>query len=113
MDELTSEDIVEIKEELASNQELLDLRASIEAIGNIDRFAIINLLRKKTYTITELEGSLNKSQSTISHHIKILQQQKLIVGIKNGKFTEYELVEDNFKRMNKSLNDWFSTISNW
>lgn len=113
MDELKPQEIAEIKENLANNNELLDLRASIEAIGNVDRFAIVNLLRKKSYTITELEGALNKSQSTISHHIKILQQQNLIMGIKQGKFTEYELVEDNFKRMNSSLTEWFSAISNW
>ncbi len=113
MDELKPKDILKIKENLANDQDLVDLRASIEAIGNVDRFAIMNLLRKKSYTITELEGSLNKSQSTISHHIKILQQQNLIMGIKKGKFTEYELVEESIKRMNNSLNNWFSSITNW
>ncbi|UYP47649.1 hypothetical protein NEF87_003934 [Candidatus Lokiarchaeum ossiferum] len=113
MDDLTPQEINEIKENLANNSDLLNLRASIEAIGNVDRFAIVNLLKKRSYTITELEGALNKSQSTISHHIKILQQQNLIMGIKQGKFTEYELVKDSFKRMNSSLIEWFSAISNW
>lgn len=112
-DDLSQEEISKLRTNYENEKKLEMLRLSIEAIGNPDRFAIINLLKKKSYTITELEGVLNKSQSTISHHIKILQQQNLIMGIKQGKFTEYELVESTFQNINKILTDWLSNISNW
>ena len=67
---------------------------SHKALGQESRFLIYNLIKKKEMCICELSTILVLSQPSISHHVKILEQAGLIVGVKSGKFTHYQLNRD-------------------
>ncbi|MBY9006576.1 MAG: helix-turn-helix transcriptional regulator [Candidatus Lokiarchaeota archaeon] len=63
-------------------------------LGNQERLKIIQSLRIKNYCVCELEAILDKSQSTISHHLRELEKIGLIRGWKKGKFTHYEVTDE-------------------
>ncbi|MFX1479322.1 MAG: ArsR/SmtB family transcription factor [Promethearchaeota archaeon] len=62
-----------------------------KALGNKSRYLIYNLIKKKEMCICELTSILDLTQPTISHHIKILEQANLILGVKDGKFIHYHI----------------------
>ena len=60
-------------------------------LGNIERLIIINVLKEKDRCVCELEAILDKSQPSISHHLRELEKLDLIRGWKKGKYTYYSL----------------------
>lgn len=78
------------------------------AISSKERIIIINALKKQDRCVCELEAILNKSQSTISHHLRKLVVAGLIQGYKKQKFTYYHLIKEelikNLDILNQILN---------
>ncbi|MEJ2252448.1 MAG: metalloregulator ArsR/SmtB family transcription factor [Candidatus Lokiarchaeota archaeon] len=76
-------------------------------LGNQERLKIIQILRDQDRCVCELEAILDKSQPTISHHLRELERLSLIRSFKQGKFTHYDLVEKQLQNyiflMNKEL----------
>ena len=66
----------------------------LNVLGNIERLIIINVLKEKDRCVCELEAILDKSQPSISHHLRELEKLNLIQGLKKGKFTYYTLNKD-------------------
>ena len=64
-------------------------------LGNKERLTIINVLKDKDRCVCELEAILDKSQPSISHHLRELEKLSLNRGWKKGKFTYYSLLKDN------------------
>ncbi|MFX1313124.1 MAG: ArsR/SmtB family transcription factor [Promethearchaeota archaeon] len=64
------------------------------ALGNKERLKIITALRDNDHCVCELEAILDKSQPSISHHLRILESIGLIRSFKRGKFTHYDLVKE-------------------
>jgi DNA-binding transcriptional ArsR family regulator len=73
----------------------------LSILGNIDRLIIINVLKEKDRCVCELEAILDKSQPSISHHLRELEKLDLIRGWKKGKYTYYSL---NLDMLDKLLN---------
>jgi len=71
-----------------------DLIEFLNALSNKKRLIILNILKEKDRCVCELEAALDKSQPSISHHLKILERAGLIRGWKKGKFTHYDLVKE-------------------
>ncbi|MFX1498218.1 MAG: ArsR/SmtB family transcription factor [Promethearchaeota archaeon] len=96
-----SEKIFNNLQELGENLKLDDKTSSIltflNALGNRERLTIINALKEKDRCVCELEVILDKSQPSISHHLRELEKANLIRGWKKGKFTYYSLLENEFK----------------
>jgi ArsR family transcriptional regulator len=46
---------------------------------------------------------LDKSQPTISHHLKILEEIGIIRGFKQGRFTHYEVIKKSFEEYSKLM----------
>ncbi len=63
------------------------------ALGNKERLKIVTTLKNNDHCVCELEAILDKSQPSISHHLRILESVGLIKSFKKGKFTHYELVK--------------------
>ncbi len=85
----------------------------LEAIGNHERFLILESLMDQARCVCELEILLQKSQPTISHHLRILEKQRLIVGMKKGKFTFYTLVRKPFEEISASFLTWTKRVKTW
>ena len=77
------------------------------ALASPERLIILNVLKEKDRCVCELETILNKSQSTISHHLRKLVSAGLIQGYKKQKFTYYHLFKEELKQnltiFNKNL----------
>ena len=86
---------------LRYNDQINKLLNFFNVLGNIERLIIINALKEKDRCVCELEAILDKSQPSISHHLRGLEKLNLIQGWKKGKFTYYSLKRDN---LNKNLN---------
>ncbi len=110
MNELTKNKIKTIKKKFKNNTAYKFLQQCMEIIGNEDRFIILNLLNKKPCLLSDIENKLNRSQPSISHHIRILEQHKLIYSYKKGKFKEYSIYRETFVKLLNIWNQWFYAI---
>ncbi len=84
----------ELGDGLIQDTHFEDLITFLNALSNIKRLMIINILREKDRCVCELEAVLDESQPSISHHLKILENAGLIRGWKKGKFTHYDIVKE-------------------
>lgn len=82
------------KDKILSNTDFKKMVNFHKALGHKSRYLIYNLIKKKKMCICELNVILDLAQPTISHHVKILEQADLIEGIKNGKFTHYQIIKE-------------------
>lgn len=84
-------ELFEIGENLRSDKFLSKLLTFLNALSSKDRLLIFNSLKEKDRCVCELEVILDKSQSSISHHLKVLEEIGIIRGWKKGKFTFYSI----------------------
>ncbi len=84
----------ELGNDMVHNTSLEKISVFLNALANKKRFMIINILKEKDRCVCELEAVLDESQPSISHHLKILESAGLIRGWKKGKFTHYDIMED-------------------
>ncbi|TFG13037.1 MAG: ArsR family transcriptional regulator [Promethearchaeota archaeon] len=85
---------------LRYDEQLNEFINLFSTLGNMERLIIINVLKEKDRCVCELEAILDKSQPSISHHLRELEKLNLIRGLKKGKFTYYSL---NKKKLNSNL----------
>ena len=99
------EELQKLKVELNENENLDIIAMFSGALASKERLIILHILKEKDRCVCELEAVLDKSQSTISHHIRKLVSAGLIHGYKKGNFTYYHLIKDqvgiHFKKMNE------------
>jgi ArsR family transcriptional regulator len=93
----------------------IDLDNKIQKLSKIlnslrheTRLRILKALSVKDYCVCELEAILDKPQSSISHHLKSLEDIGLIRGFKKGYFTHYELMKDKFQPIFDFIYEEFS-----
>ena len=101
----------EIGIKLNKNKSIIDLTRFSNVLGNETRFKIVQLLNDKDYCVCELEAILDKAQSSISHHLKILERMKIIRGIKRGYFTHYELIKEQFQKYVQNFEAFFELFN--
>ncbi|MBN1216874.1 MAG: winged helix-turn-helix transcriptional regulator [Candidatus Lokiarchaeota archaeon] len=77
----------------------------LNIFANKERLMIIYSLMEKDRCVCELEAILDKSQPSISHHLKRLEDVNLIRGWKKSKFTYYSL---NKSQLKSYINDYIS-----
>ena len=62
-----------------------------KALDDPTRRKILDMLKEKDMTAGEIADKFNISKPSISHHLDILKQAKLVVAIKQGQFQIYSL----------------------
>lgn len=75
-----------------------DLLPYFKAFCAKQRIKIVHLLLEREHCVCELIEKLNLSQSTISHHIKILKQAGLLNERRRGTWNYYSLDKNGFAR---------------
>ncbi|MFX1304417.1 MAG: ArsR/SmtB family transcription factor [Promethearchaeota archaeon] len=98
----------QIGNDLKFDQELTSLLTFLHALGNRERLTILTALKDKERCVCELEAILDKSQPSISHHLRELEKVGLIRGWKKGKFTYYTLLKKEFEKYLTNFNQKFS-----
>ncbi len=102
------ENLQQIGKDLKFDQNLNALFAFFNALGNKERLTILTALKNKERCVCELEAILDKSQPSISHHLRELEKVGLIRGWKKGKYTYYTLLKEEFKILIANLNQEFN-----
>jgi ArsR family transcriptional regulator, arsenate/arsenite/antimonite-responsive transcriptional repressor len=62
-----------------------------KSLDDPTRRKIIELLRKRDMTAGEIAEHFNMSKPSISHHLDLLKQANVIIGVKQGQFITYSL----------------------
>lgn len=83
-----------------------------KALSDPKRLKILFLLRQEELCACKILETFEMSQSTLSHHMKILTQSALVVGRNEGKWTHYSLNPETGNELTKFLeglyNDTFA-----
>lgn len=73
------------------NEKLEEITKIFKALGELNRLAILEILKKDEMCACKILEEFKISQSTLSHHMKILCDSKIIKCRKDGKWTYYSL----------------------
>ena len=105
--DIVFENLLKLGNHLEENTNLNTIERFTSAISSKERLIIIKALKDQDRCVCELEAILNKSQSTISHHLRKLVTAGIIQGYKKQKFTYYHLfreeVDQNLEILNEIL----------
>lgn len=99
-------DLIEYRNKLYGNKTLMEISKILEAFAHPDRIMLLKTLLEKDRCVCEIEIILNKSQPTVSYHLKILEKINLIRGWKKGKFTHYSVVKERLNEFKSYFEDW-------
>ncbi|HLK30210.1 MAG TPA: autorepressor SdpR family transcription factor [Puia sp.] len=67
------------------------MNSFFKALNDPTRREILELLRVKDMTAGEIADQFNISKPSISHHLDLLKQAKLVESVKEGQFIYYSL----------------------
>ena len=79
--------------------------AVFKALGDENRIRILKLLRGGEKCACKLLEELNISQSTLSHHMKILCDAGIVTGRKEGKWMHYSICCEGVCRLRGMLRE--------
>lgn len=83
--------LAEIKSELQEEKQIQKLSKIFKAIGDQNRLKIIYVLSKSPLCVYHIADLLNMTQSSISHHLKVLRDLDLVKFERQGKLVVYSL----------------------
>lgn len=79
---------------LADDEQIQQRAKLFQALGNETRLHIIGLLAVQEMCACDIVEGLNGAASTITHHLRMLEDGGVILSRRVGKFTIYSLNED-------------------
>ncbi|HOX97034.1 MAG TPA: autorepressor SdpR family transcription factor [bacterium] len=78
-----------------------------KALSDPSRRKILDLLRKKDMSVSELQSHFNFTQASLSHHLDILKRAQLLTVERQGQFMIYSLNLSVFESVVKFLFNFF------
>ena len=76
-----------------------------KVLSDETRLSIIKALSEKTHCACQLLEGFSISQSTLSHHMKILTSAKLVTASKKGKWVYYDIDAQMLAVLKTFIND--------
>ncbi|MBZ5983549.1 winged helix-turn-helix transcriptional regulator [Leuconostoc gelidum subsp. gasicomitatum] len=64
---------------------IIELEQIFKVLGNKQRLIILELLRDRPYTVSEIILRLGMEQSAVSHQLKVLREAKLVQTTRRGR----------------------------
>lgn len=86
-----------VNETLPPEEELYNLAELFKVFGDSTRIRILFVLFEAEVCVCDLAAALNMTQSAISHQLRILKQNKLVKGRREGKSVFYSLTDDHVR----------------
>lgn len=87
-------DLLEIvNRTMPGETELYDLAELFKVFGDSTRIRILFVLFEAEVCVCDLAAALNMTQSAVSHQLRILKQNKLVKGRREGKSVFYSLAD--------------------
>ncbi len=90
------------KMSISDNKEI-EISKIFKALGDENRLCILRLLNKEELCGCQLLDELEIGQSTLSHHMKILEEAGLINSNKVGKWCKYSLNKSGWQRAKSEI----------
>ena len=82
-----------------------------KAFCDENRLQILDMLKEGEICACKILEKLNIVQSTLSHHMKILLDAKIVNGRKDGKWTHYSINKQGFEDAKKILNSYGENLN--
>ncbi len=82
---------------LPEEETLYDLAELFKIFGDSTRIKILYALFEAELCVNDIAEQLNLSQTAVSHQLRILRQNKLVSGRKEGKNVRYSLADDHVR----------------
>ena len=82
-----------------------------KALADPHRRAILQQLKAKESTVSELLTHFNFTQATLSHHLDILKRARLVTATREGQFIRYALNLSVFEELSAWFFDEWSKFS--
>ena len=79
---------------------------TLKTLANHKRLEIIQLLKNKELTVTEMIEMLGISQSNLSQHLGILKRYKIVTARKDGLYVYYKLTDKHIAEVVKDLKEF-------
>jgi len=89
--------IKKVNASMLDEDELYDLAELFKVFGDSTRIKILFALFEADLCVCDIAETLNMTQSAISHQLKILKQNKLVKGTREGKSIIYSLADDHVR----------------
>lgn len=88
-----------IKKELDEENGIHSLAKIYKALGDPSRLKIVYVLSKSPLCVCDIATLLDMTQSSISHHLRILRDLNLVKYKREGKLVIYSLDDDHVLRL--------------
>lgn len=88
------EQLEDIKGDLANELSIDSLAKIFKALGDPSRLRIIYVLSKTELCVCDIATLLDMTQSSISHHLRVLRNLNLVKFRKEGRMVVYSLDDD-------------------
>ena len=82
---------------MPDENELYDLAELFKVFGDSTRIRILYVLFESDACVCDIDNALGMNQSAISHQLKILKQNRLVTGRRDGKSIIYSLADDHVR----------------
>ncbi len=88
-----------------NGKQVLDMEALFEladlfkVFGDSTRLRVMVLLSDRELSVSDIAEQLKMEQSTISHQLRVLRQNKLVRARRDGKQMYYSLDDDHVKKI--------------
>jgi ArsR family transcriptional regulator len=85
--------------------DLTDEAAMFKALGDPARVTILATLARteNEVCVCDFTSGLGLNQSTVSHHLKLLKDARLVTSVRRGTWSYYSLVSDARERLESAL----------
>lgn len=93
------------KDTLEAREDFRNLTINqMKALGEENRYKIIELLSNKSMYLKELSDATKLTSATVSHHMDILLENQLVYLTNEGRKVFYHLNDESFYRLSASIN---------
>ena len=83
----------------------------LKVLADPTRLDILNLLQKSEKSSIEIQTVLNKSQSTVSQHLKVLGKENIITSEKKENVNYYRIKNQNIFKLLSNINSFVYEIN--
>lgn len=88
------EELIDLRESLKEDELVQDMSSMFQALSEPNRLKIVHILQQKELCVHDLSKILDMSQSSVSHHLRVLRDNKLVKFKKSGKMVIYSVDDD-------------------
>ncbi len=88
-----------VNNEMPDLEVLFDLADLFKVFGDSTRLRILFTISDNEMSVLHIAEALNMDQSTISHQLRVLRQNKLVRSRREGKQIYYSLDDDHVKEI--------------